>query len=170
MNLLVTMFISGLWHGAGLNFIVWGLLHGLMLAVHRWWRHRPGGVPSPRFSARAFSWLLHFCYREPGLGFLLHGHSYGALLFPPSVCGVKRCRDLPGVKMFSNTSLEKRMLPRPAFRWRSPISCFGESGGAFWWGLYLSFPAKAQNLFISTSSSDRRRLTECLQNANSFSP
>jgi len=28
MNLMVTMFISGLWHGAGVNFIVWGLLHG----------------------------------------------------------------------------------------------------------------------------------------------
>jgi alginate O-acetyltransferase complex protein AlgI len=60
MNLLVTMFISGLWHGAGLNFIIWGLLHGFMLAVHRWWRHRPGAVPSTRFSLRAFSWLLTF--------------------------------------------------------------------------------------------------------------
>jgi alginate O-acetyltransferase complex protein AlgI len=60
MNLLVTMFISGLWHGAGLNFIVWGLLHGLMLAAHRWWRHRPGAVPSRAFFARAFSWGLTF--------------------------------------------------------------------------------------------------------------
>jgi alginate O-acetyltransferase complex protein AlgI len=60
MNLLVTMFISGLWHGAGLNFIVWGLLHGLMLAAHRWWRHRLGAVPSQAFYARAFSWGLTF--------------------------------------------------------------------------------------------------------------
>ena len=27
MNLLITFFISGLWHGAGLRFIVWGMLH-----------------------------------------------------------------------------------------------------------------------------------------------
>jgi len=54
------MFISGLWHGAGMNFIVWGLLHGLMLAIHRWWRHRPGAVPSPGIPARAFSWALTF--------------------------------------------------------------------------------------------------------------
>jgi alginate O-acetyltransferase complex protein AlgI len=60
MNLMVTMFISGLWHGAGLNFIVWGLLHGLMLAVHRWWRHGPGAVPSKRVMARAFSWAITF--------------------------------------------------------------------------------------------------------------
>jgi alginate O-acetyltransferase complex protein AlgI len=61
-NLLVTMFISGLWHGAGMNFIVWGLLHGCALAVHRWWRHGPGAAPSPRFLPRAFSWLLTFVF------------------------------------------------------------------------------------------------------------
>jgi alginate O-acetyltransferase complex protein AlgI len=61
-NLLVTMSISGLWHGAGLNFIVWGLLHGLMLATHRWWRHRSGAVPSPRFSARISSWVITFVF------------------------------------------------------------------------------------------------------------
>src|SRR6185437_15871299 len=37
LNVLITMFISGLWHGAGLNFIVWGLWHGMLLAVHRTW-------------------------------------------------------------------------------------------------------------------------------------
>lgn len=29
LNIILTMFISGLWHGAGLNFVVWGLLHGI---------------------------------------------------------------------------------------------------------------------------------------------
>jgi alginate O-acetyltransferase complex protein AlgI len=47
-NLLVTMLVSGIWHGAGVNFIVWGLLHGIMLAVHRWWRRvRGDAVPTP---------------------------------------------------------------------------------------------------------------------------
>ncbi|HUI73378.1 MAG TPA: MBOAT family O-acyltransferase [Candidatus Acidoferrum sp.] len=59
-NLLVTMFISGLWHGAGFNFIAWGLLHGIMLAIHRWWRRRPGYVPSTGPLARFFAWLLTF--------------------------------------------------------------------------------------------------------------
>ena len=34
-NILVTMLVSGIWHGAGVNFIVWGLLHGVMLAIRR---------------------------------------------------------------------------------------------------------------------------------------
>lgn len=35
LNLFVTMFISGLWHGAGLNYIVWGLGHALMMLLER---------------------------------------------------------------------------------------------------------------------------------------
>ncbi len=34
-NLLITMFLAGLWHGAGLNYVVWGTLHGLALLVER---------------------------------------------------------------------------------------------------------------------------------------
>jgi alginate O-acetyltransferase complex protein AlgI len=33
-NLVVVMFLGGLWHGAALTFVVWGLLHGLFLVVH----------------------------------------------------------------------------------------------------------------------------------------
>jgi hypothetical protein len=34
-NLLLTMLIGGLWHGANWTFVVWGLYHGALLAVHR---------------------------------------------------------------------------------------------------------------------------------------
>jgi alginate O-acetyltransferase complex protein AlgI len=34
-NLLITMTLGGLWHGASWTFVVWGLLHGLFLIVHR---------------------------------------------------------------------------------------------------------------------------------------
>lgn len=35
LNLLITMVLGGLWHGASWNFVIWGLLHGLYLAVHK---------------------------------------------------------------------------------------------------------------------------------------
>jgi alginate O-acetyltransferase complex protein AlgI len=38
MPTLVTMLISGLWHGAGYTFIVWGALHGVFLSVNHGWR------------------------------------------------------------------------------------------------------------------------------------
>jgi D-alanyl-lipoteichoic acid acyltransferase DltB (MBOAT superfamily) len=34
-NLLLTMLLGGLWHGAGWTFLVWGGLHGLLLVAHR---------------------------------------------------------------------------------------------------------------------------------------
>jgi D-alanyl-lipoteichoic acid acyltransferase DltB (MBOAT superfamily) len=37
MNLLTTMLLGGLWHGASVNFIIWGALHGISLAVHKIW-------------------------------------------------------------------------------------------------------------------------------------
>jgi D-alanyl-lipoteichoic acid acyltransferase DltB (MBOAT superfamily) len=35
---LLTMLVSGIWHGAGYTFIVWGMLHGLFLAINHAWR------------------------------------------------------------------------------------------------------------------------------------
>tara|TARA_R110002049_G_scaffold285698_2_gene466851 strand:+ start:72445 stop:73989 length:1545 start_codon:yes stop_codon:yes gene_type:complete len=36
-NLMITMALGGLWHGAGWNFVVWGILHGMFLCVaHAW--------------------------------------------------------------------------------------------------------------------------------------
>lgn len=37
MNLLTTMLLGGFWHGANWNFILWGVLHGIALAVHKVW-------------------------------------------------------------------------------------------------------------------------------------
>ncbi|HED66061.1 MAG TPA: MBOAT family protein [Planctomycetes bacterium] len=39
-NLMATMLLGGLWHGAGWNFVAWGGLHGLGLALHRVWSTR----------------------------------------------------------------------------------------------------------------------------------
>ena len=37
VNLMVTMLLGGLWHGASWNFIIWGGLHGLGLVIHKLW-------------------------------------------------------------------------------------------------------------------------------------
>ena len=38
LNLLATMLLGGLWHGAAWTFVAWGLLHGLYLIVNHLWR------------------------------------------------------------------------------------------------------------------------------------
>lgn len=42
-NLMVTMLLGGLWHGAGWPFILWGALHGACLVMHRTWTRLAAG-------------------------------------------------------------------------------------------------------------------------------
>jgi D-alanyl-lipoteichoic acid acyltransferase DltB (MBOAT superfamily) len=43
-NLILTMLLGGLWHGAGAAFVCWGAFHGSLLSVHRWWTEHFGNV------------------------------------------------------------------------------------------------------------------------------
>lgn len=47
-NLMLTMLLGGLWHGANWTFVVWGGLHGLFLSVERYLRERFGLAGEPR--------------------------------------------------------------------------------------------------------------------------
>ena len=55
-NLVVTMFLGGLWHGAAWTFVVWGLFHGGLLAAHARLRHL-GFVPRSPVLARLATFL-----------------------------------------------------------------------------------------------------------------
>jgi len=59
-NIMLTMLLSGLWHGAGWTFIAWGAIHGIAMCIHRIWTKWMG---SPFSSFRLwlpFSWFLTF--------------------------------------------------------------------------------------------------------------
>ena len=47
VNLMLTMLLGGLWHGASWTFVVWGALHGTYLAAERWVRGRTGVQGDP---------------------------------------------------------------------------------------------------------------------------
>jgi D-alanyl-lipoteichoic acid acyltransferase DltB (MBOAT superfamily) len=49
-NLMLTMLLGGLWHGAAWTFVIWGGIHGVGLAVERWWgdRRKALTLPDPR--------------------------------------------------------------------------------------------------------------------------
>ena len=62
-NLMVTMLLGGLWHGAGWTFIIWGGLHGLYLCVnHAWTKIRTAvlGVYPVGTVERGAAWGLTF--------------------------------------------------------------------------------------------------------------
>jgi alginate O-acetyltransferase complex protein AlgI len=63
LNLLLAFGVSGLWHGAAYNFVVWGLWHGALLVAHRAWSRAgfrlPGVVAVPTtFLAVTIGWAF----------------------------------------------------------------------------------------------------------------
>ncbi len=109
-NLLITMLVAGLWHGAHPRFAVWGLLHGLLLVAHRllrpwlarWVGERPGpafrlagilitfglwGLSLVLFRAASLgdAWWIYRCLAGGLVGALSHP---AGLLWPPMLAMV----------------------------------------------------------------------------------
>ena len=59
INLMLTMLLGGLWHGAGWTFLIWGGLHGVYLVVNHQWRDRKRKWPEGT-AGQAFAWLSTF--------------------------------------------------------------------------------------------------------------
>jgi D-alanyl-lipoteichoic acid acyltransferase DltB (MBOAT superfamily) len=88
LNLMITMVLGGLWHGAGWTFVLWGTLHGLYLAVNHGWRYVVGRLPNrrwtegvgPRWLARLITflavlagWVLFRAAHLPAAGAMFRG-------------------------------------------------------------------------------------------------
>lgn len=46
INVFVVFLVSGIWHGAGWTFIVWGILHGIASIINRIWKHKAVRLPN----------------------------------------------------------------------------------------------------------------------------
>ncbi|MGD9743380.1 MAG: MBOAT family protein [Dongiaceae bacterium] len=77
VNILATMLLGGIWHGAGWTFLLWGAMHGCFLVVHRLWREWRGAPANPRHAwpARLLTFLCVTLawvpFRAPDLGSML---------------------------------------------------------------------------------------------------
>jgi alginate O-acetyltransferase complex protein AlgI len=100
-NLMITMILGGLWHGASWTFVVWGALHGAALAVTRMWqrarearrRRSAGLLAKPKAEGLQWLWMLatfHFVcfawifFRAPTLdhaALVLRQMAHGAWTF-----------------------------------------------------------------------------------------
>jgi alginate O-acetyltransferase complex protein AlgI len=66
-NLMLTMGLGGLWHGASWNFVLWGLLHGTALAVNHWWTRdykpvKKGAAELTSLPWKMLSWLFTYWF------------------------------------------------------------------------------------------------------------
>jgi len=82
VNLLATMVIGGLWHGAGWTFVIWGGLHGLYLVINHAWAAMRSRIELPTLgrAGAILSWAITFLavvvgwvfFRAPSLQDALH--------------------------------------------------------------------------------------------------
>ncbi len=91
-NLMATMLLGGLWHGAGWTFVVWGGLHGLYLAAnHAWHRVRLlmgySGVASSRAS-KFMAWFITFIAVVVGWVFFRASDIHSAIAILEGMAGV----------------------------------------------------------------------------------
>lgn len=83
LNLAITMFLGGLWHGANWTFVIWGLYHGMLLAGHALLRQAGWRLQSVRlsraitFPAVVLGWVF-FRANTPGSALQVFGELSGA--------------------------------------------------------------------------------------------
>ncbi len=63
VNLILTMLLGGIWHGANWTYVVWGLMHGISLAVHKGWMAMTSSPEKKHgWLANAFSVIITFIF------------------------------------------------------------------------------------------------------------
>ena len=137
-NLLLTMLLGGLWHGAAWTFVVWGAIHGSLLAGHRWWRSRhPVGTPTlavrllstiATFNVVCGAWIF---FRAPTLTDALR-YIKGLLTFRPGPVDVDGILVLlaAGAISFGIDLAQRRARDHEVLlRWPAPLR--GVAYGAF---------------------------------------
>jgi alginate O-acetyltransferase complex protein AlgI len=87
VNLMIVMGLGGLWHGAGFGYLMWGLLHGLLLVIERPMLSRIQSIDSGVFRAARVS-LVFVCVTMLWIFFKLpnfdHAIGYLSGMFTPS--------------------------------------------------------------------------------------
>ncbi|MBE2179504.1 MAG: MBOAT family protein [Chthoniobacterales bacterium] len=154
-NLLTVMFLGGLWHGASWNFVIWGSVHGVLLAVERAMPGRSLWARLPRllqvsltFTVVSLAWVLFrapdlagamdYYARLAGLG---HGGELaalmGALVWKPLFVATMILAAL--VVWFGPTTLDwSRHLTAPKAVWSLAV----------FWGAALMLSVQKFNPFI----------------------
>lgn len=90
-NLLITMILGGIWHGAGIFFFYWGLYHGMLLAFYRrfpidiWLKEWFGWIGKATawflmFQLTLFGWILFFA--KPGQFHLIMNSIFNMFVKP----------------------------------------------------------------------------------------
>ncbi len=155
VNLMLTMLLGGLWHGAAWTFVFWGFLHGAALALERGLRPRLlprlAGIPGPVLGAAGWAWTMLVVlvawvfFRAPSFATAatvldrMFVPAAGIPWFHPSAAlGVGL---IAAIQLLQVTPW-RGLRTLPPLAWHTPVVVF-----TCWW-LVLAFPATGFTPFI----------------------
>jgi D-alanyl-lipoteichoic acid acyltransferase DltB (MBOAT superfamily) len=95
VNLMITMLLGGLWHGAGWTFIVWGGLHGIYLLINHAWNERTARVRAQTGRAPA---IVLGPIVSSGVTLLAVGFAWVFFASPDFAAALAMLRGLSGVE------------------------------------------------------------------------
>lgn len=81
--LFITMFLAGLWHGAGWTYAVFGVLHGLALCINHLWRKNGSQLPAP------IAWLVFMTFFITSLAIFRSADIATGLIMVKSMYGLE---------------------------------------------------------------------------------
>jgi len=117
MNLMITMLLGGLWHGAGWTFVVWGGLHGVFLIINHGWRRLCTGFGWQGSGAayRIAGWALTFAAVTLAWVFFRADTFPGALAMLRGMAGLNDV--LPSLGWTDGAVIADQEVGRRTWRW-----------------------------------------------------
>jgi alginate O-acetyltransferase complex protein AlgI len=150
-NLMLTMLLGGLWHGAGWTFILWGAMHGGLLVINHLWRNSPLAPLTQNWLGQKLSWALTFVavllawvlFRAHDLNTALHVYRS---MFDPTTAGAT-------IKtvMLQNSFLDYfEAISGIGFTTLKTIANFGPAQGVVWIGIaaFIAFFLPSTNNLV----------------------
>ena len=106
-NLMITMVVGVLWHGANWTFIAWGAFHGALLTINHLWRSLGGDRPSSA-PGRFAGWFLTFTAFAIGMAMFRSNDIHAAGRMLEAMAGLGQGPDSPPVMVdFDFWSIQK---------------------------------------------------------------
>jgi len=94
-NIFIVWFLTGLWHGASWNFVLWGLYFGVFLFIEKWMRSKNFPVPRP------VTWFVTMLLVLYGWGIFYFTDSSSLMEFSQSFFGMKELYDSQYLKVMT---------------------------------------------------------------------
>lgn len=139
LNILLVFTISGIWHGAGWNFVIWGAVSGVAMVVHRLFRNRGMKLPGivgwgMTFSLMVFVWMFFYDSQprmlEHHLAVIFDGGNYDLSVFMRELLSRHMQGTLPAfflILSFAVVLVEyfsgRRYKDEPYRMFLSPMAC-----------------------------------------------